>query len=164
MISVTVPQRAKYEGWLKTELAAALALHEGVKTVDIEPPYPRGGRADLSFQVDRTTWYVELKTSNTNWRAGGLENKRRPISRNISRIIADIAKLREKCPPAKGLMVFTLFPVPTRIWNHDRAQLSYHLRRIERESDLPHGSLLDHAHFVPLDPHFGVCLFVVEAV
>jgi len=89
-------------------------------------------------------------------------NKRRPISRNIGQIIADIAKLREKCPPAKGLMVFTLFPVPTRIWDHDRAQLSWHLRRVERESALERDSLLDHCDFVPLHEQFGVCLFVVE--
>ncbi|MCG2767233.1 MAG: hypothetical protein L6435_02470 [Anaerolineae bacterium] len=151
VMAVAVPQRAKYEGWLKMELAAALALHEGVKTVNIEPPCPRGGRADLSFQVDRMTWYVELKTSNTSWRADGLENRTRPISRNISRIITDIAKLREKCPPDKGLMVFTLFPVPTRIWNHDRAQLSYHLQRIERESGLARDSLLGQCDFVQLD-------------
>jgi len=66
VMAVAVPKRAKYEGWLKMELAAVLDHHEDVKTVDIESPYPRGGRADLSFQVDRTTWYVELKTSNTN--------------------------------------------------------------------------------------------------
>ena len=162
VMAVAVPQRAKYEGWLKMELAAALAHLEGVQMMDIEPPYPRGGRADLSFQADRTTWYVELKTSNTSWRASGLENRRRPIHKNISRIIADIAKLREKCPPAKGLMVFTLFPVPTRIWNNEREQLRYHLRRIECESGLARDSLLDHSDFVRLDPQFGVCLFVVD--
>jgi len=164
VMAVAVPQRAKYEGWLKMELAAALDLHEGVKDVNIEPSYPLKGKADLSLRVNRTIWYLELKTSNTNWRATGLENRTRPITLNISQIIADIAKLREKCPPAKGLMVFTLFPVPTRIWDHEREQLSYHLRRIERESDLARDSLLGHCDFVPLHEQFGVCLFVVEAV
>jgi len=165
VMSVAVPQRAKYEGWLKMEMAAALALHEDFKDVNIEPSYPLKGKADLSLRVDRTIWYLELKTSNTNWRARGLANRTRPITLNISQIIADIAKLREKCPPAKGLMVFTLFPVPTQIWEeHDRAQLSYHLHRIERESGLVGDSLLGQCDFVRLDPHFGVCLFVVEVV
>ena len=29
VMAVAVPQRAKYEGWLKMELAAALAMHGG---------------------------------------------------------------------------------------------------------------------------------------
>lgn len=55
-----------------------------------------------------------------------------------------------------------------RLWDirgrSSREKLNYRLRRIEREGDLPQRSLLDHADFVPLDPHFGVCLFVVEAI
>ena len=61
-------------------------------------------------------------------------------------------------------MVFTLFPVPTRIWDHERESLDYHLRRIERESGLAKNTLMRNSDFVVLDKQFGVALFVVKAI
>lgn len=157
-------QRAKFEGWLKFELAAALSTRNGIQSVDLETQYITGGKSDLSFKVDGITWYIEMKTANVSWRADGLESKTRPITRNVSGIIDDIAKLCEKCPPSRGLMVFTLFPVPTRIWDHERERLDYHLRRIERESGLAKNTLMRNSDFVVLDKQFGVALFVVKAI
>jgi len=54
--------------------------------------------------------------------------------------------------------------VPTWIWNHEREQLDYHLRRIEREGDLASGSLLGQCDFVRLDESFGVCVVVAEVI
>jgi hypothetical protein len=155
-------QRAKFEGWLKFELAAALSSLDGIHRVVLEDRYITGGRADLSFEVRGTTWYVEMKTANVNWRADGVESKTRPVTMNVSKIIDDIAKLREKCPPSKGLAVFAFFPVPTRIWGSERDKLLYHLYRIERESGLVENALIRNSDFVVLDEHFGIALFVVE--
>jgi hypothetical protein len=156
-------QRAKFEGWLKFELAAALASQVDIRNVTLEAPYSTQGRADLSFEANGATWYIEIKTTNTNWRAPGLEDKTRPVTRNVDGIITDIAKLREACPPSKGLAVFAVFPVPTRIWEGDREELLFHLRRIEDECKLTANILIDNASFVRLDEHFGVAFFVLEA-
>lgn len=157
-------QRAKFEGWLKFELAATLAAGGDIRNVTLEAPYGTGDRADLSFETNGTTWYIEIKTANTNWRAPGLENKTRPVTKNVLGIITDITKLRGKCPPSKGLAVFAFFPIPTRIWEHEQEKLLYHLHRIERECNLSENTLIKNADFVGLDEHFGVAFFVLEAI
>ncbi len=163
IIMLACSQRSKFENWLKFELAAALAQMFGTKSIFIEPPYPSGGKADLSIQAQNQTWYLELKTSNTNWRAGGLENKIRPITKNINEIIEDIHKTREKSHPAIGLMAFVLFPIPVRIWHDERVKLLLHLHRIETQGLLIADSLVDQANFVEITPAYGVLVFVVEA-
>jgi hypothetical protein len=42
-------QRAKFEGWLKFELASALNRAAGFENVILEDGYLNGGRSDLSF-------------------------------------------------------------------------------------------------------------------
>ena len=59
-------QRAKFEGWLKFELAAALSTRNGIQSVDLETQYITGGKSDLSFKVDGITWYIEMKTANVS--------------------------------------------------------------------------------------------------
>lgn len=157
-------QRAKFGGWLKFELAAALASREESQRVTLEDQYSTGGRSDLSFKVDGTTWHVEMKTANVNWRADGVESKTRPVTRNVSGIVADITKLRDKCPPARGLAVFAFFPVPLWVWECEREKLLYHLHRIERECDLTRNTLIHNADFVQLADQFGVVFFALEAV
>jgi len=156
-------QKSKFEHWLKFELAAALS--RDIVVPRLEDPFPQSSaRSDLSLEVGGHKWYVELKTANTNWRAQGVEEKTRPITMNISGIINDIHKLRDKCPPAKGIAAFVLFPVPTRIWEQERSKLLYHLRRIEDEGRIARGTLSDNAEFIPLDSELGMALFVVEVV
>ncbi len=158
-------QRSKFEHWLKFELAAALSTKPGIQRLTLEDAFPQGGgRCDLSLETNEGKWYVELKTSNTNWRVQGVENKTRPITKNVSGIISDIEKLRARCLPAKGIAAFVLFPIPTRIWDHERSKLLYHLRRIEDEAKIVKGVLSDSAEFIQLDSEFGIALFVVEVV
>jgi hypothetical protein len=164
VMMLAVPQRAKFEGWLKFELAASLSTLDDIYDVNLETQYGTDGKSDLSFKADGMTWYIELKTANTNWRADGLEKKTRPITRNISGIIDDIAKLRTKCPSSRGLMVFALFPVPTRIWEQERAKLNYHLRRIEARGNLAENTLIHNSDLVMFAEQFGVALFVVEII
>jgi hypothetical protein len=163
VIKLACSQRSKFEHWLKFELAAAIAQSYGANNILIEPPYPTGGKADLSLQAKKQTWYVELKTSNTNWRAEGVENKIRPITMNINNIILDIHKLREKSQPSRGIMAFILFPVPLRIWHDEREKLIRHLDRIEEQCNLAAGSLVKQSNFLQVAPSYGILAFVVEA-
>ena len=162
VIELACSRRSKFEHWLKFELAAVLAQMYGASNILIEPPYPSGCKADLSFQAKNTTWYLELKTSNTNWRAVGVENKIRPITKNINSIIKDIHKTRQKSQSARGLVAFVLFPIPIRIWSDEREKLLQHLHRIETQGLLLADSLVDNASFVEVTPAYGVLVFVVE--
>ena len=157
-------QRSKFEQWLKFELADALACHYGFEDVIIEPPYPSSGMADLKIKGPYDTWYIELKTCNTNWRIVGVQNKTRPITKNINGIIDDFYKLKEKCSPHKGILAFILFPIPVQIWTNDKDKLLQHIDRIESECSLDSGSLMRESKFIEVTSDFGVGVFVVEAV
>lgn len=157
-------QRAKFEGWIKFELASALILDPRFDQIILEDGYSSSGRADLSFIFQGVKWYVELKTANTNWRADGLQNRTRPITKNINGIVDDILVLRQKSPPDRGLAIFCIFPVPLRLWEQTREQLAYHLGRIEEMGEIPDNTLLREVEYVSVAENFGVCAFVVEVI
>jgi len=108
LINIALRQKAKFEGWLKFELASALEKN-GAESVSVEYNY-EGQRADISFVHNQDRYFIELKTSNTNWRIDGIEAKTRPITKNINSIIMDGFKLM-LCDGI-GLVVFLLFPIP----------------------------------------------------
>lgn len=108
LLAVAVRQRAKFEGWLKFELALYAEQH-GASDVEVEAPSGQGARSDLSFVYDGNHYDVELKTSNTNWRMNGVLARTRPITKNIKGVIIDGGKLRQ-CP-GEGIVAFCLFPV-----------------------------------------------------
>src|SRR5437879_4033446 len=97
LVAIAVRQRAKFEGWLKFELAAYVAEH-GASDIKVESGYSASeaalGRADVSFTYDGLRYDLELKTPNTNYRLPGVENKTRPITKNIAEIVANSTKLR----------------------------------------------------------------------
>ena len=117
LLPIAVRQRAKFEGWLKFELAFVAGQH-GAQEVQVEVPYQGSKkRADIGFVFDDVPYCVELKTPNTNWRMPAVPvNKHRPITRNIASIVRDAKKLAE-CP-RQGIVAFALFPVPpgSRRW------------------------------------------------
>jgi hypothetical protein len=164
LILIACQQRAKFEGWLKFELASAIAHHNDIKQIILEDKYPTSGRSDMSFIYKDTKWYVEMKTANTNWRAEGLQNITRPIKLNIDSIISDIQRLQQHSSTAKGLIIFLLFPIPTRIWEKETERLNYHLQRIEEESHLTFGSLMRAGNFNQITEHYGICTFVKEVI
>ena len=131
LLPIAVRQRAKFEGWLKFELAS-IAKQQGARQVEVEVSYSNGTkRADIGFEFDGTAYCVELKTPNTNWRMPSVPlNKHRPITRNIAGIVRDAKKLTE-CPK-QGIVAFALFPVPpgSRRW------MTY-LQRIAEEAQVP---------------------------
>ncbi|MDO3377700.1 hypothetical protein [Geoalkalibacter halelectricus] len=112
VLNIALSQRAKFEGWLKMELAA-IAETEGAIGLQLEAPIcgsKNFNRADIAFQIDNLRYVLELKTPNTNWRLTGVNSKTRPVTKNIQSIIDDIDKLRD-CEDV-GIVAFTLFPVP----------------------------------------------------
>lgn len=111
-ISIALRQRAKFEGWLKFELASQARRSEA-SNVTVEAAFDTTNsqyRSDVAFAWNDTDYAVELKTVNTNWRMPGVDNKTRPITKNIAGIIADARKL--EMAAAEGLVAFVIFPIP----------------------------------------------------
>ncbi len=111
MVGIAVRQRAKFEGWLKFELAARAELH-GAQGVEVEATSTDSGdsRHDVTFSYAGQRYDVELKTCNTNWRTEGVLNLTRPITKNVDAIIVDGKKLGN-CA-GNGIAAFCMFPVP----------------------------------------------------
>ena len=130
LLPIAVRQRAKFEGWLKFELALVAEQH-GAQEVQVEVPYQGSKkRADLGFAFNGAAYCVELKTPNTNWRMRAVPvNKHRPITRNIAGVVNDAKKLAE-CP-RQGIVAFALFPVP-----QGDAQWIKYLRRIAKNTGI----------------------------
>ena len=109
VMSIALRQRAKFEGWLKFELAAQAEMN-GATNVVVEAPLPERGRSDLSFDWEGVQYDVELKTPNTNWRMPGILELTRPITKNFSSIVADARKATEG--HRNPIVAFVIFPVP----------------------------------------------------
>lgn len=164
VVKLACQQRAKFEGWLKFELVIALANCSEISNLIIEDSYSSTGRSDYSFVYKNEQYFVEMKTANTNWRVKGIENLHRPVTKNMNGIIEDIQVLYSKSPPAHGIAVFAIFPIPFRLITQTPAQLSFHLDRIERESGLPKDCLQEAMEYVPISDTYGVSVFVVNVV
>ncbi|MDP2856421.1 MAG: hypothetical protein Q8P50_00360 [Bacillota bacterium] len=112
-VSIALRQRAKFEGWLKFALAAH-AEQNGATNVEVEAQLSESGqtrsRSDISFRWNGARYDVELKTPNTNWRMPGVDEKTRPITKNISCIVDDARKLASG--DGEPLVAFVIFPVP----------------------------------------------------
>lgn len=112
LLAIAIRQRAKFEHWLKFELAEEAAA-QGASDIQIEPTPESVGqsvRSDLAFIFDGAHYHIELKTPNTNWRMPGVLQLTRPITNNIASIIGDARK-----PPlsqGQRIVAFTLFPIP----------------------------------------------------
>jgi hypothetical protein len=110
LLGIAVRQRAKFEGWLKLELAAHAEAH-GASDVKVESGYEHaiGTRCDLTFNYGGRRCDIELKTCNTNWRIQGILPLTRPITQNVRAIVKDARKL-ENCP-GEGIVAFCIFPL-----------------------------------------------------
>jgi hypothetical protein len=111
LLAIAVRQRAKFEGWLKYELASTAELR-GARDVEVEAALEKlaASRSDLAFYFEGKRYDIELKTCNTNWRIDGVLPLTRPITKNIDGIIVDAKKL-QNCP-GEGIVAFCMFPVP----------------------------------------------------
>jgi hypothetical protein len=110
LLRIPIRQKAKFEGWLKFELAHYLE-QEGMENVEVEStPYFSRDRTDITFFNNETPHSIELKTPNANWKINGVSNNGRPITKNINSIIDDTFKLNSE----NGIVAFVLFPIPLK--------------------------------------------------
>ena len=130
LLIIPLKQRAKFEGWLKFELAHALVL-DGMENVVVEAKYDNSSkRADIMFRLGEKSYKIELKTPNTNWRVDGIENMHRPITKNINSIIHDIYKLNTG-DSSIGIIAFVLFPLSS-----NDEDWKFYIKRISDKTQL----------------------------
>ena len=126
-----IKNRAKFEGWFKVELCDILSRY----TDDITP---EKDRIDIVFH----NWALELKTSNTNYRYKHVENKTRPITKNVKSIIKDIMDLKNNSNYSNKAVVFIIFPLSKDIndWNKHILKIKNELQELkEKEFSLKNG-------------------------
>ncbi len=121
-LSIFARERAKFEGWLKVELCGSLS---DIFTDII----PEKGRIDVTFG----DWAIELKTLNTNYRFKNVENKIRPITKNIQGVIDDIENLKSSNYKNKAIL-FVVFPVSNNVenWKELLIRITSLLKKIEQ--------------------------------
>lgn len=109
MLRIPIRQKAKFEGWLKFELAHYIE-QLGYKDVEVETKGMTSRfRTDITFFDEENNFYsIELKTSNTNWNIPGIRKGGKPLTKNIKTIIEDCIKLNS----TQGIVAFILFPIP----------------------------------------------------
>ena len=117
-----IKNRSKFEGWFKVELCDILSKY----TNNI---IPEKDRIDIVFDE----WALELKTSNTNYRYTGVENRSRPITKNVNSIIKDIQDLKRNENYDKRAVVFIIFPLSkdTSAWNTHILKISSELQELK---------------------------------
>ena len=126
-----VKNRAKFEGWLKVELCDILSKYTDNIT-------PEKDRIDIVFD----NWALELKTSNTNYRYEHVENKTRPITKNVKSIIKDILDLKNNSTYSNKAVVFIIFPLSkdTNDWNKHILKIKNELQELkEKEFSFKNG-------------------------
>ena len=102
LVFIAIKQRAKFEGWLKFELANELIKLYSDTCVE----KCMSGKLVDEFSNDSC---IELKTPNTSYRHDGCENRTRPITNNIASIIDDINALKKI--GVDGYIAFIMFPI-----------------------------------------------------
>ncbi|SFV53908.1 hypothetical protein MNB_SM-7-985 [hydrothermal vent metagenome] len=126
-----IKNRAKFEGWFKVELCDILSKYTNNIT-------PEKDRIDIVFD----NWALELKTSNTNYCYKDVENKTRPITKNIMSIMKDIIDLRDNKNYKNKAVVFIIFPLSknTKDWNKHILKIKNELKELkEKEFSFKNG-------------------------
>ena len=106
LIEIAIKQRARFEGWLKFELANELK-----KRYDDTRVEKKVNRSLVDVFANNSL--IELKTPNTNYTITGVDKtKSRAITKNIKDIENDIDKLKQnRLGFTNGYVAFVLFPV-----------------------------------------------------
>lgn len=126
LVFIAIKQRAKFEGWLKFQLAHKL-LEEDEK-VEVERPYPTNGMLHADIYAKKA--FIELKTPNTNYRYEQCISCNRPVTKNITSIIEDINKLRS-IEENEKYIAFVIFPI-----DQNKKKYLEYIRRVENEGGL----------------------------
>lgn len=128
LLEIAFKQRAKFEGWLKFEIAKE--FQTSGKDTKVEYPTAKG-----HVDIFADNCLIELKTPNTSYNHPDLESKTRPITDNVNSIISDVDKLRNITEGLSydSFIAFVMFPIDTnkkymghvnKIENHIQAQKS----------------------------------------
>ena len=108
LLEIAFRQRAKFEGWLKFEIAKE--FQKSGKATKVEYPIAKG-HVDLFAD----NCLIELKTPNTSYTCKGVDPKTRTITDNVNSIISDVDKLRNitenQCYDL--FIAFVMFPIDT---------------------------------------------------
>ena len=125
-LSYFVQYRAKFEGWLKVAICEILAD----KMKEIVPEKDR-------IDIVGDDWALELKTINTNYRYPHIENRTRPITKNIKGVVEDIDSLMKNDIYSKKAVIFIAFPLSlsthSKAWEKHIIKIKEKLERLEYE-------------------------------
>ena len=126
LLEIAFRQRAKFEGWLKFEIAKE--FQKSGKDTKVEYPIAKG-HVDLFAD----NCLIELKTPNTSYTCKGVDPKTRPITDNVNSIISDVDKLRNITEGLSydSFIAFVMFPIDTN------KKYMEHVNRIENHIQAP---------------------------
>ncbi len=156
VLALAVRRRARFEGWLKWELAARLSQ------VGVAVKVEQGGHDLALWHADEVS-FLELKTVPTNWIVPGVEQKQKRITDDVDAVVKDLGKIVARvCPPQRwGAVAFCLFPVPKAVVDNPNSTLYHHLKRIETGARVSTGALQWEYIPIPVAEGCGVVLSVV---
>ena len=124
-LAYLISQRAKFENWLQIETFKRLRNATNFN-VEIEYPYPNSrGRCDLWLSDGQAyAQWIEIKLCVTNYEASKTDKKSaRPITNQISSILADIEKLETLAPStALKKLIVVAYPLPENFADHPQWQ------------------------------------------
>lgn len=112
LITIALQQRAKFEGWLKFELANKLKKMYADTVVEY---HLKGMNAHVDIYSNQSL--IELKTPNTSYNANDCINAKKNITDNVKGIVNDINKLNSINPKVSyvgGYIAFVMFPLDKR--------------------------------------------------
>lgn len=126
LLEIAFKQRAKFEGWLKFEIAKK--FQESGKDTKVEYSIAKG-HVDLFAD----NCLIELKTPNTSYTCEGVDPKTRPITDNVNSIISDVDKLRKISEDTcyDLFIAFVMFPIDKDEDKNTKSKYIEHVNRIE---------------------------------
>ena len=129
LLEIAFRQRAKFEGWLKFEIAKE--FQKSGKDTKVEYSIAKG-HVDLFAD----NCLIELKTPNTSYTCERVDPKTRPITKNVNDIIYDINKLGElrkisEDPCYDLFIAFVMFPIDKDEDKNTKSKYIEHVNRIE---------------------------------
>ena len=126
LLEIAFKQRAKFEGWLKFEIAKE--FQTSGKDTKVEYPTAKG-----HVDIFADNCLIELKTPNTSYNHPDLESKTRPITDNVNSIISDVDKLRKISEDTcyDLFIAFVMFPIDKDEDKNTKSKYIEHVNRIE---------------------------------
>ena len=151
LLEIAFRQRAKFEGWLKFEIARAFSqLYHNTKVEypiadlfadKVLPELYRNTEVERLIQRGHVDLFaenclIELKTPNTSYTCEGVDPKTRPITKNVNDIIYDINKLGKLRKISENhcynlFIAFVMFPID-KDKDEDKNTTSKYIEHVNR--------------------------------